>query len=102
MFSPKDQIRHALNITMAVSLYGIACLLIFFLGDWAGISLPYQIVLVALILLTWPFAVAITHARNRKESRQSGNPPPRAAKGSKTDAGRAKFTAPVRANDELT
>jgi len=103
MFSPKDEIRHALNITMVVSLYGIACLLIFFLGSWAGISLPYQIVLIALILLTWPFAIAINHARKRREPRQSGNAAPsRAAKGAKSEAGRARLTAPVRLSDELT
>jgi len=95
MSSHKDQIRHALNITMYVSLYTVACLLIFFLGSWVGIALPYQIALVALILLTWPFAIAINHYRKKKERQKSGNA---AAKSSRSDG----LTAPVRSSDELT
>lgn len=95
MSSHKEQIKHALNITMYVSLYSVACLLIFFLGSWVGIALPYQVVLVALILLTWPFAIAINHYRRKKERQKPGSP---AAKGSSPAAGRA----PVRDNDELT
>ena len=63
MASLKDQLKYALNITMYVSLYSIACLLILFLGSWAGLDLPYQIALVALILLTWPFAVVVNRYR---------------------------------------
>ena len=37
MSSHKDQIRHALNITMYVSLYTVACLLIFFLVRGSGL-----------------------------------------------------------------
>src|SRR6185503_15296697 len=94
MSSHKDQIRHALNITMYVSLYTVACLLIFFLGLWVGIALPYQVALVALILLTWPFAIAINHYRKKKEQQKSGS----VAKSSRPNG----LTAPVRSNDELT
>ena len=99
MSSHKDQIKHALNITMYVSLYSVACLLIFFLGSWVGIALPYQVALVALILLTWPFAIAINHYRKKKEQQKSGiAAAPRAAKSSRPEAGRP----PVRSNDEQT
>ena len=94
MSSHKDQIRHALNITMYVSLYTVACLLIFFLGSWVGIALPYQIALVALILLTWPFAIAINHYRKKKEQQKSGS----VVKSSRPNGP----TAPVRSSDELT
>jgi asparagine N-glycosylation enzyme membrane subunit Stt3 len=73
MSSHKDQIRHALNITVYVSLYTVACLLILFLGSWVGIALPYQVALIALILLTWPFAIAINHYRKKKEQQKPGS-----------------------------
>ena len=57
--------------------------------------MPYQVALVALILLTWPFAIAINHYRKKKERQKSGNA---AAKSSRPGG----LTAPVRSNDELT
>src|SRR5215217_3574815 len=103
MFSHKDQLKHALNITMYVSLYSLACLLILFLGSWVGLAVPYQIVLIALILLTWPFAIAVNRYRKKKEQRQSGDDPqPLARKGPRQKADSAGLDAPARDYDELT
>ncbi|HEX5733779.1 MAG TPA: type VI secretion system membrane subunit TssM [Blastocatellia bacterium] len=100
MSSLKDQLKYALNITIYVSLYSIACLLILFLGSWAGIDLPYQIALVALILLTWPFAVVVNRYRKRKE--QAGdNPGPKASNVVRQKPGRAGLNAPTGQYDEL-
>jgi hypothetical protein len=38
----KDQLRHALNISVYVSLYTFACLLILFLGSTFGLSFPIR------------------------------------------------------------
>ncbi|HJQ68321.1 MAG TPA: type VI secretion system membrane subunit TssM [Blastocatellia bacterium] len=100
MSSLKDQLKSALTITMYVSLYSIASLLILFLGSWAGLDLPYQIALVALILLTWPFAVLVNRYRKRKE--QAGdNPDPQPAKRVIQKRGRAGLNAPAGQYDEL-
>lgn len=99
MNSHKDQIKNALNVTMYVSFYSIACFLIFFLGSWAGLTLPYQIALVALILLTWPFAIAINRYREKREQRAQATTQSRAVKNSKQAPG---STPPARAYDELT
>ncbi|HKP86584.1 MAG TPA: hypothetical protein VJZ26_10830, partial [Blastocatellia bacterium] len=100
MTSHKDQIKHALHISMYVSLYSIACFLVFLLGESVGLDFPLQIALVALILLTWPFAIAISRYREKRGQGDAAGP--RAAKVSKQAGGRPGFAAPVRAYDELT
>jgi hypothetical protein len=51
-----DQLKYALGISSLVTFYGIASLVVFYLGPSMGIGISYQIVLVALILITLPFA----------------------------------------------
>src|ERR1700754_764515 len=102
MFSPKDQLRHALNITFVVSLYTVACCAVFFLGSWLGLSLPYQAVLVLLILLTWPFAVAVNRYRRQKAEPADALADSRAQNGLKQTGDRAEPSAPARQYDELT
>lgn len=101
MSSLKDQLKYALNITMYVSLYSIACLLILFLGSWTGLDLPYQIALIALILMTWPFAILVNRYRRKKEEREA-DPKTGDAKSQNQKPGRAGLNGPVRAYDELT
>src|SRR5262249_47573478 len=96
MFSHGNQLRHALHITFYVSLYSIACLLVLFLGSWAGLAVPYQLVLMALILLTWPAAIAINRYRKKKETAEDG-----ASHQSAKTAVQSSF-ASVRLYDELT
>jgi type VI secretion system protein ImpL len=70
-----DQIKSYSGVTAIVSLYGIASLLVVFLGPSLGLGLTEQIIIIALLLLTWPFAMLITHyrrkRRERKESQQT-------------------------------
>jgi type VI secretion system protein ImpL len=99
MSSHKEQLRHALHITLYVSLYSIACLMVFFLGPLIGITLPYQIVLVVLILLTWPFAIALNHYRNRRVSQKTATAQNSRPAKSDKEAG---INAPVRVYEELT
>jgi len=97
MSSFKDQLKYALNIMMYVSLYSVACLLILFLGSWAGLDLAYQVLLIALILLTWPFAIAVNHFRKKREQRRAGGEARPVATGSPR-----RKAAPARAYDELS
>src|ERR1044072_7551451 len=62
-----SQIKSYLGISAIVSLYGIAGLLVLYAGPKLGIDLTYQIVIIALLLLTWPFALIIGHYRRKKE-----------------------------------
>src|SRR5262249_46488680 len=101
MSSHKDQLRHALHITFYVSLYSSACLMVFLLGPMIGLTLPYEIVLVALILLTWPFSIAINHYRQKREQKKVGTDA-QATKSATRKANRPGLNAPVRVYDELT
>jgi type VI secretion system protein ImpL len=99
MSSSKEQLRRTLHITLYVLLYSVACLLVLFLGAFIGISMPYQLVLVLLILLTLPFAMAVNYYRNRRMAQKTSTAQnSRSAKGSN----RAGINAPVRVYDELT
>ncbi len=62
-----SQIKSYLGISAIVSLYGIAGLIVLYAGPKLGIDLTYQIVIIALLLMTWPFALIIGHYRRKKE-----------------------------------
>src|SRR5689334_2566909 len=90
-----QHLRRVLQITLYVLLYSIVCLMVLFLGSLLRITLPYQIVLVVLILLTLPFAMAVNHYRNRQTASKAANRPAKSGKS-------ASVSAPVRVYDELT
>ena len=64
--STGDQIKSILGISALVSFYGIASLLVIFLGPSIGLSYTWEIIIIALLLLTWPFAILINHFRKRR------------------------------------
>jgi type VI secretion system protein ImpL len=66
-----SQIKSLLGLTAVVSLYGIASLLTVLFGSALGFGLSMQVVLVVLLLLTWPLAVLILHLRNRRKARKA-------------------------------
>src|SRR5262249_47114826 len=66
-----SQLKSYLGLSALVSLYGIASLAVLYLGPSIGLGLTEQIVIIVLILLTWPFAILISHfARKRRERRE--------------------------------
>jgi type VI secretion system protein ImpL len=97
MFSHSDEIKRALQITFCLSLYTIACLLIYFLSSWAGLAIPYQVAVIVLILLTWPVAIAV----NRYRKKRSGAGEHSSSRVTKTSE-QAGPSSPVRVYDELT
>lgn len=104
MSSHGDQLKYALGISSLVTFYGVASLIVFYLGPQFGIGLTYQIVLVALILITLPFALVINAVRKRRAAKAEAAAA--AAAGGEaeaaTDAAPQKGKAPARAFEELT
>ena len=67
-----SQLKSYLGLSALVSLYGIASLAVLYLGPSLGLGLTEQIVIIVLILVTWPFAILIGHlVRRRREHREA-------------------------------
>src|SRR5215467_11676409 len=62
-----DQLKYYLGIPFLVSFYGIVSLIVYYGGPALGIPLSYTIVVIALILLTWPIAIIINHFRKKRK-----------------------------------
>src|SRR3989442_4025848 len=65
-----DQIKSVLGISALVSFYGIARLAVVFRGPSLGLTYVWEIVIIALLLLTWPFAILINHWRKRRAAKR--------------------------------
>jgi type VI secretion system protein ImpL len=70
MSSHGDQIKSLLGISAMVSFYGIASLLVWFLGDKFGLGVTETVVLIALLLMTWPIIIIINYFRKRKAAKE--------------------------------
>jgi type VI secretion system protein ImpL len=102
MYSPGSQLSYLLGISAYVSLYGIACLLVWFIGSSLGFEVSTQIIIIALILLTLPFAILINHFRKKRASKKEAAAEAAAATAT-ADSPPAEKTpaAPKRVYDEL-
>ncbi|MGH9762756.1 MAG: type VI secretion protein IcmF/TssM N-terminal domain-containing protein, partial [Blastocatellia bacterium] len=67
-----DTLRSYLGLSALVSIYGIASLLVLYLGPSMGFGLTEQIVIIVLILLTWPIAILIAYLFRRRRRRREG------------------------------
>ena len=99
--STGSEIKSILGISALVSFYGIASLLVIFLGPSIGLNYTWEIIIIALLLLTLPFAILINHLRKRRARKreaaatapaEGAAPPPSARTGN----------APRRIHEELT
>jgi type VI secretion system protein ImpL len=81
-----SELRSVVGMAGVVSLCGIASLLVLYLGPQYGFGMAYQIILIALILLTLPFVLLISAWRNRRERRREAA----AAAGEELAGGAAK------------
>src|SRR6185436_14823252 len=100
MFSPGSQLSYLLGISAYVSIYGIACLLVWFIGSSLGFGVSAQIIVIALILLTLPFAILINHYRKKRALKKEAAA--QTAAGTADAAAVEKTpTAPKRVYDEL-
>jgi type VI secretion system protein ImpL len=103
MFSSGSQLSYLLGISAYVSLYGIACLLVWFIGSSLGFGVSAQIIIIALILLTLPFAILINHYRKKRALKKEAAAAAQASAGTVDAAAaeKAPAAAPKRVYDEL-
>jgi type VI secretion system protein ImpL len=95
-----SQLKSVLGISALVSFYGIVSLLVVFLGPSIGMTYAWEIIVIALLLLTLPFAILFSYLRKRKARKREAaqavpddeSPAPKSAR-----AG----VAPKRVHDEL-
>jgi type VI secretion system protein ImpL len=87
-----DQLKYAVGISALVSFYGIVSMLVWLIGPSLGISESYRIIMIGLLLLTWPFAMLINRYRKRREEKKEG----------KQAAAAPAQAAPAVGYDELT
>jgi type VI secretion system protein ImpL len=94
------QLKSILGISALVSFYGIASLLVIFLGPAIGLSYTWEIIIIALLLLTWPFAILINYLRKRRSRKAEAAP---AAPGDGAAAAKSKpaGSAPRKIHEEL-
>src|ERR1700754_887248 len=97
--SNKDQLKSAVTIGGLISLYGIASFLVLALGPQFGFGWGEQIILIALILLTWPFAILIQHYRRKREAQSTEDEAPAAA--ARPKRGRATGGTAAHGYDDL-
>ncbi|MBC7797973.1 MAG: type VI secretion system membrane subunit TssM [Pyrinomonadaceae bacterium] len=62
-----DQLRYSLGMGTLVTFYGFVSIVIFVAGDRFGLDLNYKIVVIAIVLLTLPFALVIGLFATRKK-----------------------------------
>ncbi len=104
MSSHGDQLKSAIGISALVSFYGIASLAIWFLGPQFGMGYGFQIALIALLLLTFPFVILFNYFRKKRAAKKeaaaaTAQAAPGAAQA--TPAGNAS-AAPARVHEELS
>ncbi|HEY0546757.1 MAG TPA: type VI secretion system membrane subunit TssM [Pyrinomonadaceae bacterium] len=98
-----DQLKYALGISSLVTFYGIASILVFYLGPSFGMGYGYQIVLVALILITLPFALVINSVRKRRaRKREAAEALAAGGEVAGAEPSIHKSKAPARAFEELS
>ncbi|HEX8098395.1 MAG TPA: type VI secretion system membrane subunit TssM, partial [Pyrinomonadaceae bacterium] len=93
------------GISALISFYGIASLAVWFLGPQFGLGYAEQIIIIALILLTWPFIILFNYYRKKRAAAAEqavGEAPPATG----ADAGPPKkgkgSSAPARVYEELS
>jgi type VI secretion system protein ImpL len=101
MSAQVSQIKSILGISALVSFYGIASLAVVFLGPSIGIPFVWEIVIIALLLLTLPFAILIAYFSKRRARKRE------AAEAAALNAGGDQppvktGAAPKRVYEELT
>ena len=99
MSSTRSQLSSVLGISGLVSFYGIACLLVWFLGPSLGYGMSFQIILIALILITLPFVFLINHFRKRRALKKEAAAQAAGGEGARPADKTAQ--APRRVYDEL-
>jgi type VI secretion system protein ImpL len=97
-----SELRSVFGVAGVVSVYGVASLLILYIGPQYGYGIAYQLLVIGLILLTLPVGLVIQR-RRRKKRQHAADPEPEAAADEKAKGAHARTaSAPARTYDELT
>lgn len=65
-----QQLKFALGLGGIVGLYGGTSAAVYVLGEYAGVRVSYRVAIIAVVLLTLPFALLIGHFATRKKKKQ--------------------------------
>jgi type VI secretion system protein ImpL len=71
MSSQVSQLKRVLLIAILVSVYALACVLAWLIGESLGLGPAELVVVIALILLTWPLGYLLIHFLKKKKSASS-------------------------------
>lgn len=99
-----QQMKFALGIGGFMSFYGVVGLIVWLSGDYLGWKPSSRVVVIALILLTLPFALVANYLRTRGEKKKEKEAPASDA-AAKVDGGEGaqeKAVKPVATSEELT
>ena len=95
-----DQLKYSLGLGTLLTFYGLVSVIVFVAGDKFGLNLTYQVVVVALVLVTLPFALVIGFVATR--TKKPVAEPNEAAADNADDADKPqKLTAPSGKFEEL-
>lgn len=78
-----NQLKYAMGLGGIMSFYGIVALIVWFSGDYMGYRPSSRVVVIALVLITMPFALIIGYVSSRRQKKSETKPeeqPPPAAK----------------------
>lgn len=102
MSAQSDQLKSVLGISALVSFYGIASLALLFLGPSIGLSFTWEIIIIALLLLTWPIVILLNHLRKRRARKQEAAAAAAAGEGASAAPAKSGKAVPGRVYEELT
>src|SRR3712207_2960790 len=75
MSSHTDQLKSVLGLSALLSFYGIASLIVWFLGSQYGLSVSQTIVLIVLLLVTLPFVLIFAYLIKRRAKKKEAAAP---------------------------
>lgn len=96
-----DQLKYTLGLSGLVSFYGIVGVGVWLLGDRFGAGNTEKIVIIAIVLLTLPFALIIGYFATRKRKKEEAQEAETQASQEVSEAQPQKLSTPS-GNDDLT
>jgi type VI secretion system protein ImpL len=100
-----QQLKYAFGISGFMTFYGIVGLIVWLIGDRFGYDYTYRIVVIALVLMTMPFALIIGYVASRraqkKEEKERLEAEAKAGEVAGDAGAQQKIAAPIGTHDDL-